>query len=365
MDIAAITEFRTIEGRCYMNLIIGNKIKWSTIGLGLLFFLAPFSLAFADELAELQKLNANFTAQEDLTRTQLAQALINYNAAEKLKEFQLGQFRYYLQAPGISSAMDAGEKIGAGDFSKGVINKVGFNILDGFPINPINVPLVATVTPARQLYDAVLGPYIALSPNADQATKAKTLSVLNYATLSHNKSLDAPTMAQTDTLIKILTNPFPVSLNISPQMTKDDVDNAAQRVATEAALSVALTALNNIQAMRAPAPPPAPLPGVQNIVKPVPGPSLLEVMEKESSWRMTNPEWFQQMAVASNESLLREIANMMAFKMWMDYQTYRQNEQIAALLSVLVSGQSSMASTMAQLNKIMAQSQAQLKAAGQ
>lgn len=70
--------------------------------------------------------------------------------------------------------------------------------------------------------------------------------------------------------------------------------------------------------------------------------SLLETMHVESTRRVQSPEWYQELAVMPRDSLLREIAHIEAFQLWMQYQQYRQQEL----------AQFMMASLMAQIQRV-------------
>lgn len=67
--------------------------------------------------------------------------------------------------------------------------------------------------------------------------------------------------------------------------------------------------------------------------------SLLEIMETESSRRFNDPNYVSFLKDENTEEkdILRDIAAMNAFNLWMQYQNYRQNERIAALLAASVS----------------------------
>lgn len=64
--------------------------------------------------------------------------------------------------------------------------------------------------------------------------------------------------------------------------------------------------------------------------------SLISLMEKESNRRYLNPEWQAAMATLNTAPLLRELATMEAYKLWMDQKRYLQMERIEALLATMV-----------------------------
>jgi len=73
--------------------------------------------------------------------------------------------------------------------------------------------------------------------------------------------------------------------------------------------------------------------------------SLLEVIQEESTRRFLDPTWSTQMLQASDSAMLREMANMESFRLYMDYMRYMQMERIEALLATLLSTQLNAART--------------------
>ena len=139
----------------------------------------------------------------------------------------------------------------------------------------------------------------------------------------------------------------PFAKIISDKSSPEDIANAAVEKATA---SVSLNAFMEMIAKRNPSA------DTQNK-------SLLQIMEEESSWRMKDVKWFQNISVSSQEAVLREIAQMMAFNMWMNYQQYRQNEQITALMAASVSSQARLVNMMAVMSKTLGNAQAEVDAA--
>lgn len=67
--------------------------------------------------------------------------------------------------------------------------------------------------------------------------------------------------------------------------------------------------------------------------------SILGVMENEASRRFTDPAYATFLADTQNTdqtAMVRDIAAMQAFQLWMNYQSYKQNERIAMLLSAIL-----------------------------
>ncbi len=65
--------------------------------------------------------------------------------------------------------------------------------------------------------------------------------------------------------------------------------------------------------------------------------SLLEAMHVESTRRVQSPEWYTEISVMPRDSLLREIAHIGAFQLWLQYQQYRQQELEQFMMASLMS----------------------------
>ncbi|MFI4957377.1 MAG: hypothetical protein ACHQAX_09255 [Gammaproteobacteria bacterium] len=65
--------------------------------------------------------------------------------------------------------------------------------------------------------------------------------------------------------------------------------------------------------------------------------SMLEMMNYEVGRRYSNPDWYDAMNKASNASVAREVANMMAVEMYLNVKKYEQMSRIEALLAAQIS----------------------------
>lgn len=139
--------------------------------------------------------------------------------------------------------------------------------------------------------------------------------------------------------IRNITMPFPSSLYtnyISNPTTFSK--NSSQRkayanyMANQALIGVARYALDEMYGMRVP----GSIIGVSGGGSETA--SIMSTMENEASRRFTDPNYVAFLTAGTTDqiSLLREIAAMHAFELWMNYQSYRQNERIAALLSAML-----------------------------
>lgn len=161
---------------------------------------------------------------------------------------------------------------------------------------------------------------------------------LNIGTL-----LDKQTLAGSDQnfaalAIRNLVNPIPSdelkkAIADDPKLLRKETrQKAADVLGSMAILSPAYYSLNHMYEMRKAIPiTKNGQPGQQE------NKSMLSIIDEEANRRFKNPDWYKKVDEASTDALLREMVQMEAFKMWMDYQKYLQNERIEALLASLVS----------------------------
>ncbi len=138
--------------------------------------------------------------------------------------------------------------------------------------------------------------------------------------------------------IRNITMPFPSSMYANYISNPTNfAKNTTQRkayasyMANQALLGVARYAMDEMYGMRVPG-------SVLGATGNASTQSILTVMENEASRRFTDPNYatFLTAVTTDQVALLREMAAMQAFELWMNYQNYRQNERIAALLSAML-----------------------------
>lgn len=62
--------------------------------------------------------------------------------------------------------------------------------------------------------------------------------------------------------------------------------------------------------------------------------SLKQLIRAQADGRFLSPQWYKMIGTAQSEhQLLREINKQMAFQIWLDYQTFEQNERLEAVLA--------------------------------
>jgi len=168
--------------------------------------------------------------------------------------------------------------------------------------------------------------------------------------------LQSEVMAQKDAdqLIDVITNPFASPLDVasmidpvSGEVKREHQEKLAERVVEQAALSVPISALSELAAKR--------IDQGDNVG------STIQLMAQQSKFRFTNPQWYGAIGSASSEAILREIAHMQAYNIWVQYQQYRMDEQMVALTATLVASQAKLAGALAKMTEQMAMMDNQAK----
>ena len=322
------------------------KLRYSFLLTVLLFFSFSAKVFAECTLCDVKTSLDDLNGKVDKKNSEIAQAIINYLA-------QIEQDRYTLlvkwhtdPAPGTDRAMTAGQNLGKIAYSDSVILAVGNKLVASFVVAPSDgspqKTIESEIATKFSEYLKSTSPINPLTP----AQKVEQLSAINFSQL-YQKSviISEGDRDNVDLLARLIADPF--AKIISDKSSPEDIANAAVEKATA---SVSLNAFMEMIAKRNPSA------DTQNK-------SLLQIMEEESSWRMKDVKWFQNISVSSQEAVLREIAQMMAFNMWMNYQQYRQNEQITALMAASVSSQARLVNMMAVMSKTLGNAQAEVDAA--
>lgn len=141
--------------------------------------------------------------------------------------------------------------------------------------------------------------------------------------------------------IRNITMPFPVSTYANyisnPAMfnkNTSQMKNYANNMAAQALLGVARYAMDEMYGMRVN----GSEMGLGNN-QAVASQSIMSMMQNEATRRFQDPNYVTFITGQSTTAnqLLADMAAMHAFSLWMDYQSYRQNERIAALLAAILS----------------------------
>lgn len=313
---------------------------------------SPVAFADPDDVAAINNMNDNIgnilkTQVGDLTRNQLAAALINYEAAAKVQEFQYNQQLLFMAAPGSVWAIQAGGVIGVSDPSTASVSMANNVLTNYFNVSGNGL------TPV-QLYQQIQNFINAGGTDATQATAINAAAIVQ----ADNLTKVSPTpisSAQAQSFINILTNPFPATsaaqtkIQNKQPLTGADMEALGHQAAQYAVVGVSASALSDMVARRLP---------VSGQTQ-----SVMEIMDQYSNQRFTNPGWYAQIAAASDTALLREITHMMAYNTWVSYEQFRVSEQTMVLLASLNSVMAAMNASLVELNTSMKAAQAQSSAA--
>lgn len=147
------------------------------------------------------------------------------------------------------------------------------------------------------------------------------------------------------TLVRYLLNPFPsTQLNslLKDKATASDSKNQAEianLIANQVPIMVAKNSLHGMLARRYVDP--------ETTAKKLPpgstANSIMQIMHDESIRRLTDANWFTNLNNLPTNQLLMELLQVEAFKLWMEYNKFQQNERIEALLATLISSQAGQA----------------------
>ena len=153
-------------------------------------------------------------------------------------------------------------------------------------------------------------------------------------------------------IIRNIINPFPSNtalemLEATEQEKKKPKNQAAlaEVYASQARLGVARNTFNNIFFNR------LPLDTLNNNKAAVKEKfSINSIIEQQAKNRFEDSNWHESLEKADVDTKLKEITEMESFKIWLDYQKYKQNERIESLLATLVAQQESIYQLLLQKN---------------
>ncbi|MGD9592511.1 MAG: hypothetical protein AB7V32_08330 [Candidatus Berkiella sp.] len=311
------------------------------------------------------------------------QALLNYEAAARMNEYQYNQQLLFMAAPGSIWAIQAGGVVGkskVGDSALKLSNTSLLNALKPYSnANSFSGPLVggapATATDENSIpagttltkslvYDKLVAPYV----NSGDTSGLTSLNLGQFMQ-TPNLTKGKITPAQSEQMIQLTLNPFP---GVDPQLKAAMIVGKATAAAgggggltgaaseavvdalvENAIMSVSISALSDIVARRTP--------GTDS--NGAMTQSVMEAMDNYSAQRFTNPAWYAQISASSDTAILREIAHMQAFNSWMQFQQFRVSEQQMALLATMNSVMSKMNAMMAQLDKTLKEASAKAQQA--
>lgn len=154
----------------------------------------------------------------------------------------------------------------------------------------------------------------------------------------HNNNIKGTSLeSKSSQLITILTKPYPyidktiqnqfkinggVGLDKEPQKIEQLMDTFA----TGAIMGLSTSAFGDIVARRTPIP---------NQAAPNQDKSVMDMMDEYSKQRFSDPDWYKVIGASSDTALLREMAHMQAYSIWVQNQQFRVQEQQMALLAAM------------------------------
>lgn len=167
-----------------------------------------------------------------------------------------------------------------------------------------------------------------------------------YAILSPSNIFNTLTYQQpsdvlvSQTITRYLLNPFPsIELNSLLQSKSSaadpkNQDQIASLIAAQVPIMVAKNSLSGMVARRYVDPDTA-----QKLPQGSTPASLMQLIHDESIRRVSDSKWFPSLNDMPVNQLLIELLQLEAFKLWMEYNKFEQNERIEALLATMVSSQ--------------------------
>ncbi|MGD0466623.1 MAG: hypothetical protein ABSA84_08010 [Gammaproteobacteria bacterium] len=188
------------------------------------------------------------------------------------------------------------------------------------------------------------------SPIADPKN-CKPKIVREYADIRPSVLLEQNIFSNKDQLLSAIevinniTNPFPSRIPLQMLELKDDIRRNsphnqaafAETLVQEARLGVAKNSFNSMMLDR------LSLSALEGgSVASDKNFSKLSLMEQEAKSRFEDSNWNTKIENAKQDDLLKEMVKMEAFKIWMEYHKYKQNERIEALLATMIAEQSSL-----------------------
>jgi hypothetical protein len=291
-----------------------------------------------------------------------SKAIINYLAETAIREYEMRMESMLLPAPGSISAMETGILVKNYYFDDAAKVFVSDAIQRGLPIEQPK-----DYGGKVQLFRMLQAYFKPVSSGDSEVPDVTQLDKINIATLMQNTTVSNE---QVKSLLDILTNPFPVPLNLDALKAGDesysiqDQQFLAKRAVQQAILSVSLNAFSEIAAKRVPSRASfSDEDSTDDIttgdeILPTDegdevGASMIEALKSESEARFGNPGWYAELGRASNEAILRELAHMEAFRLWVEYLKYRQDEVVVSLLATMVAMNAEMAANMSTFSEKM------------
>lgn len=292
----------------------------------------------------------------DFSRQQATAALINFQAGEIFRKYQYDQQLLYQVAPGSDDAITAGVTIGQATLTATALAFNNVNLASHYGVlsaaSQINISgTTVSVQTAVQNADPI-NLYNTMQSFFTQGD-ISNFNLVNPAVLIYSPNLTKANISSTQAqqIVTILTDPFPTPVPDDVKaklafgglgLTGSQKENLIEQMGYGAVMGLSTSAFGDIVARRTPA-----TSG---------GNSVMETMTNYSNQRFTDPEWYKALGASSDSAILRELAHMQAYSIWVQNQQFHVEEQQMALMA-------SMNAMMAKINITMNQMIKQLQLA--
>jgi len=275
-------------------------------------------------------------AKHDISNKEMVNALINYEAKSAVNKYAMEKELLFQVAPGSLWASNAGAAAAVVDkeiainasivATKSLVNSLAMVMqqdqpeitIFGIPINLKEDPPIGYMTMYSALEDFFK------NGNPDGLRNINIGGLLQSVSIS--EAVDPKTKATpSQTMVNLLTNPFPTYNADLAQRLKtgalepSDKEELGRIIGQYALMGVSANAWADIVARRMP-----PEGG---------GKSVMQIMQQTAKDRFTSKDWYAAIGTASETALLREMTHMMAYNQWVQYQTFRMQEQQVSLLA--------------------------------
>lgn len=193
-----------------------------------------------------------------------------------------------------------------------------------------------------------------VDPNCKISDPFAEYADIKFSILDQNVYTDNKQVVLANEFIRNVTNPFPSKialemLNAGSNERRLPQNQAAlaEALVQEARTSVAKHSFNNMILNRL---------SLGSIEGGASGNdknfSQLTLIEQGAKSRFEDRAWHESVDRANQEDLFREMLKMEAFKIWMEYHKYKQNERIEALLATIASEQANITQLLKENNNI-------------
>ncbi|HRE32437.1 MAG TPA: hypothetical protein PLD88_10725, partial [Candidatus Berkiella sp.] len=290
----------------------------------------------------------------------------NYWAKESIQRYGYEEQRLFQVAPGSLWASKAGAEAGVLNFEKlalditnrSMINSLG--LLSGqkqITVGGVTVDFESTPAyGALELYRSMSGFF----SGGDTAN----LKNINAGALLQATNLTDAGFSKDDSqgLVNMLVNPFPTNnpditakLKSGSKLDGSQMEQLGEMLAQYAVIGVSANAWADIVARRTPSD------GSAGGGSSTDSKTVMQIMKETSESRFTSKDWYAAIGTASEAALLREIAHMMAYNQWVQYQQFRMAEQQVSLLASLNAIMAKMNKGVDQMNAELVKAQAEAK----